>query len=859
MAFSRSVFAATAVLAATTGGWSQIGDNAEKPGFVQVPLVPANAIPPAPALTPEQALASFTLAPGFRIEVVASEPLVQDPVAIQFGPDGRMWVVEMRGYMPNLEGIGEEAPVGRIGVLTDTNGDGKYDESKVFLDNLILPRALLLTRDGALVGAPPNLWFWRDTNGDGVADEKIDVAGDFGVQTDPKRPFLANPERAPNSLLWGLDNWIYVGAYTKRFRFRENAWVSSPTVFRGQWGLSQDDFGHLFHNSNSDHLRVDLINASYLSRNPHFPQLAGTNMQAADNQLVWSERINPGINRGYRRDFLREDGRLREFTAACAPWIYRADLFPAEFYGNAFIAEPSAHLIKRKILRTVEGQITGRDAYEQKEFLTSTDERFRPVNLQTGPDGALYVVDLYRGVLQHRISLTTYLRGQIESRKLVNPVHQGRIYRIVPDTKLPVAPKPAMDREKPADWVKRLSQRNSWWRETAQRLIVERGDKSVVPALRTMALRDPEATARMHALWSLAGLESADRATVERALNDPSPVVRSAAVRIAEPFFNGPERIAALRDVPRWRDDASAEVRLQWVLSAGEAKDPLLDLGAADVARFNPGQPLLRDALYSGIAGRELALLETLLKTRTWAGYREVGANAVLTGLVRGLVATRDHGAVDRVLSLIVGLQFFEKDRQQAMLEGVVADVALVSKRPMRATAEPAGLAALRKTAVSPETIGQVDSMIIWPGKEGVKAEVLPKAFTAAEQEFFDTGKTLYSAICAACHQPDGRGFEGLAPQLVDSEWVQGMPDRLVRILLHGARGPIRVAGKTFVGEMPAFGPMGDREIASILTYIRHEWGHTALPIAAKTVEEIRAASSDRKDAWSQEELMLIK
>ena len=249
----------TSLVLASSPLLAQIGDNADKPGFVQVPIVPAELIPPAPALSPEEALRSFRIAPGYRLEIAAAEPLVQEPVAIRFGPDGRLWVVEMRGYMPDLDGQGEDLPVGRIVVLTDQDGDGRYDRSQVFLDNLVLPRALTLVEDGLLVGAPPELAFWRDTNGDGRADTKEVVATDYGVPTDPKRPFLANPERAPNSLLYGHDNWIHSTAYTKKFRRVKGVWQTAPGLFRGQWGLSQDDFGRIYSNSNSDHLRVDVV------------------------------------------------------------------------------------------------------------------------------------------------------------------------------------------------------------------------------------------------------------------------------------------------------------------------------------------------------------------------------------------------------------------------------------------------------------------------------------------------------------------------------------------------------------------------------------------------------------------------
>src|SRR6185436_7926060 len=170
---------------------------------------PRELIPPSPARSPAEALKTFKIAPGFRIELVASDPLVQDPVAMAIDGEGRIWVVEMLSYMPDLDGNGEDAPVGQVSILTDTDGDGRMDKKTVFQDKLIMPRAIMLVGGGALIGAPPKLWFCRDTNGDGKADEKIEVCSDYGVQVDPKRPELANPERAPNALLWAIDNWIY--------------------------------------------------------------------------------------------------------------------------------------------------------------------------------------------------------------------------------------------------------------------------------------------------------------------------------------------------------------------------------------------------------------------------------------------------------------------------------------------------------------------------------------------------------------------------------------------------------------------------------------------------------------------------
>src|SRR5476649_1025867 len=178
-----------------------LAQNGDRRGEVQAPPPATIKIPPAPTLTPEEALKTFTLAPGFHIEAVATDPLIGDPVAIQFGPDGKLWVLEMRGFMPDVDGTNERDPVCDIAVLEDTDGDGRYDKRTVFLDKLVLPRAISLVGDGLLVAEPMHLWFCRDTNGDGVCDQKTEIAADYGNTN--------NPEHNANGLMWAMDNWIY--------------------------------------------------------------------------------------------------------------------------------------------------------------------------------------------------------------------------------------------------------------------------------------------------------------------------------------------------------------------------------------------------------------------------------------------------------------------------------------------------------------------------------------------------------------------------------------------------------------------------------------------------------------------------
>ncbi len=837
----------------------QIGDRLDRPGVVQKSLVPEAQIPPAPALTPEAALKTFTVAPGFRLELAAAEPQVQEPVAVAFGPDGRMWVVEMRGYMPDLDGNGEDAPVGRIVVLRDADGDGRFEESTVFVDRLVLPRAIAVLADGLLVGAPPMLTFYRDGDGDGKVDRQEVVATDYGVRVDPARPHLANPERAPNSLLWAYDNWIYSAAYTKKFRRVNGQWETGSTSFRGQWGLGQDAFGRLWHGSNSDHLRVDVIHSDYLARNRNQLRLAGTNVNAAADQLVWPVRVTPGINRGYRPEMLR-DGRLKEFTAACGWHVYHGDLLP-ELQGNVFVAEPAAHFVRRAVITPADGTVKGRNAYPEKEFIASTDERFRPVNFATGPDGALYVVDLYRGVLQHRISLTSYLRKQSEDRKLAQPQHLGRIYRVVPDkaaaAKRGSEPVPRTS----DDWVARLSHPNGWWRETAQRVLVERRDAAAVPAIRRIAESDGLADGRVRALWTLDGVGALSGDTVRKALAAGDPVVRAHAVRLSERFLGGGgEESESFRKavLALAQDGATPAVQLQAVLSLGGSKEAALEAELADIVRRHSRSAFLRDALFSGLADRELTLLVRLAGEAAWSAD-DAEANRMFTGLARGILGARELAGVERVIALAAeALAAGGGKRAVALLDGLVPGAG-ASRRPLQLAAEPKGWAALEKHATTKARLERLKDVVVWPGKPGAAAIAEAKPLTAAQQARFEAGKVMFTAACATCHQTTGRGLDGLAPPLLDSEWVLGTHERLVRIVLHGVRGPITVLGRVHTGDMPAFGALSDEQISSVLTYVRREWGHTAAPVEPEQVKAIRTATAGHNDAWSPEELMLIK
>ncbi len=838
----RTLTLSALCLAAVVG--AQIGD---KKGEAMVPIVPDKLIPPSPARTPEEEWKSFKIAKGYQISLVASDPAIGDPVAATFGPDGRLWVVEMQGYMPNLDGTTEDQPHGRISVLEDTDGDGVFDKSTVFLDNIVMPRAIALHRDGVLVGAPPHLWFCRDTKGTGKCDERTEVATDFGVRVDPAHPQLANPERAPNALLWGHDNWLYVGAYTARFKFKDGRWVRGLSNFRGQWGLSQDDFGHLYHNSNSDALRADVIPSSYLNRNPNLSRTTGLNWKVVQEQFVWPARVNPGINRGYRPEMLR-DFKLKEYTAACGPWIYRADFFPADAYGNAFVCEPAGNLISRNIVKSVGGALEAQPYYDKAEFLTSTDERFRPVNLLTGPDGALYVIDFYRGIIQHRISLTTYLRQHIVKRGLDKPLALGRVWRIAPEGAT-VAPAKKLSQMSSAELVAELSSGNTWRRETAQRLLVEKGDVSLVAGLVEVAKHGAAPMGRVHALWTLEGMGAVRAEAVLAGMAHSDSRVRAAAVRVSEVLMASPDREAM---IARWIElaaaEVSTEVQQQLVLSMGEAKMLDVDLAAAALASRAADTAFMQDALISGLEGRELEVFEAILKKP--AGY----SKTLPAALLRCVFATRKAARVEKALEIIAALP--SKAQQIALLSSLTAHPTVTAKRPVKLFGESAALAKLgqSKDAAMAKVLGWFKSTVVWPGKPGVVVSVV-KSLTNEEQALFDSGKQTFAGLCAACHQPTGKGLEGLAPPLADSEWVNGDPERIIKVVMHGLRGPIKVKGNNYSYDMPAAGFLTDEQIAGVLTYIRREWDHEASPVSLELVQKIRAETKGRTDAWTEGEL----
>lgn len=473
----------------------------------------------SPVFSPSESMKLMQVEDGFEVKLVAAEPLVSTPVALTFDAEGRMWVVEMEGYMPDTLGTGEDVPAGKIVILEDRNKDGVADNRTVFLDSLVLPRAICLIDNGILVAEPPSLWYYEIRNGKPVNKVLVDPAYAEG----------GNVEHQPNGLLRAMDNWIYNAKSSKRYRKEGDKWLIEKTHFRGQWGISQDNYGRLYYNTNSENLLGDYFAPGFGATNKNQRGVPGFSEKVVADNRVYPARPTPGVNRGYMEGVLDDSLRLVNFTAANGPVVYRGGLFGEDYASNVFVAEPAANLIKRNIIEENGYVSNGRQAYRGKEFLASLDERFRPVNLYNAPDGAMYVVDMYRGIIQHKTYLTTYLKNEIGRRDLTQPLTYGRIYKIVPKNKQAAAVTLPDD---PEQLVNLLGHANGWVRDHAQQKLIDGKYTQAVPALRRTLKETNQPLPAMHALWTLEGLGELKTDEVMAALGQQVWPIRMQALSV---------------------------------------------------------------------------------------------------------------------------------------------------------------------------------------------------------------------------------------------------------------------------------------------------------------------------------------
>lgn len=732
-----------------------------------------NPNPTPKYLSPEESIKTIYLPKGYHVELVASEPMIKEPVAIAWDGNARMYVAEMVTYMQDGDATGEQEPISRISLLEDTDNDGKMDESTIFIDSLLLPRMLQCVGNELLVNETNtiDIYSYKDTNGDGKADEKkLIYKNENYVLND------ANMEHQRSGLDWNLDNWMYMTYDPVRFRYT-NGIMQVDTIVSGsggQWGVTHDNYGRLYYSRAGGE-----IPALGFQINPVYGTLEFADQYNAAFSEVWPIIATPDVQGGPLR--LRSNATLNHFTAPCGQSVFRGDRLPKELVGDYIVCEPVARAIRRAELVNKNGKTLLKNVYHQQEFITSTDMNFRPVNTATGPDGNLYIVDMHRGIIQQGnwTKPGSFLRQKIDSLGLAENVGHGRIYRVVHDDYNP-ASKPNMLEEPGSDLLAYLNHPNGWWRDNAQKEIIIRGDKSVVPALRKIARgekgplsEEPNHLAKIHALWTLEGLEAIDKDVLIAALKDEHAQVRRAAIWISEPYLKANDE-TMIEKVGNLKNDANDDVRVQLLLSLYYSKSDKASAIIKDVLDQNPNHEML--------------------------------------------TATK---------------------------------AALDNNEDVRAF--------------------------------GNKLGKLAKA----DRELILHGATIFKSLCTSCHGADGKGLSiggaGMAaPPLAGSKRLAfSEKNTIIRILLNGLTGSID--GKEYPSVMPSMGANSDEWIASVVSYIRYEFGSkpsrrpgeipgmapaavdsaSGFPVknvpspvvTPEEVKKLREESAERDKAWTLDEL----
>lgn len=606
----------------------------------------ADRLPRIAPHSPAEALETFSVAPGFRIELVAAEPLVCDPVAMDFDAWGRLFVVEMRGYSED-----EEDALGRVRMLVDEDRDGKFDRGVVFAEGLSWPTAILCYDGGVFVGAAPDIWYLKDTDGDEKADVREKIYTGFG---------RGNVQGLLNSFRWGLDNRIHgatsssggairrVGASKDKkplaARGRDFSFDPRTREIRlesggGQHGMSFDVWGRKFASSNSNHLQQVMYEDRYIARNPLLAAPSPRVSIALDGPAAPVFRTSPVEPWRIVRTELRVAGKVPGpiegggkpagyFTGATGATIYVGDQWPAEWRGVAVIGDVGSNLIHRKKFEPHGLELRARRVDAGREFVASSDIWFRPCQFHNAPDGTLHVADMYREVIEHPKSLPPAIKKHLD---LTSGRDRGRIYRILPDDfKQPR--RPLLGEAETAELVAALAHPNGWHRRAASRLLYQRQDSAAVAPLEKLAVESDSPVGRMRALYALDGLDALRPEIILAALRDAHPRVREHAVRLSERLIKSADAatkkllLAALCGLT---EDDDAHVRYQLAFTLGEFAAPSATAALARLAARDAESRWARLAILSSSAGRAADLFALLSKDAAW---RKTGGGRELLG-----------------------------------------------------------------------------------------------------------------------------------------------------------------------------------------------------------------------------------
>ncbi|MEX2673775.1 MAG: PVC-type heme-binding CxxCH protein [Phycisphaeraceae bacterium] len=651
----------------------------------------AGELPRIEPLEPDAALRAFEVADGYRVELVAAEPLVTDPVAMAFDEDGRLYVAEMGGYSEE-----RDEAIGRIRILEDTNGDGRMDQAHTFAEGLRWPTAIFAWDGGIFVGAAPDLLYIADTTGDGKADHREVVFSGMA----PADLSQLNVQQLVNSLRWGLDNRIHgtptrgtqihpvdnpdaaISMRGREFNFDPHTRELGFSSGGNQWGASFDAWGRLFTCVNHIHNQMVMFENRYVARNPHLqtpsPLLTiGDGGQRADLLRIsppepWRVVRTRLRTTGQLSGPVERDGELHGYvSAASAITIYQGDAYEQQMSGAAVIAAPDNNLVHRERLEPDGVAMRGVRIDEDTEWLRTADNWFRPVWITHAPDGTLWVADMYREVIEHPWSLPDSIKRHLD---LTAGRDRGRIYRIVPDDFEPRAV-PALSEASTEELVNLLEHPNHWHRLTAARLLHERQDVEAIVLLNDLLAQSDQPLGRLHALYALQGLGALELEHVRLGLGDEHGPVRENAIRLAEAMLTESEEL--LSDLLALASDDDMRVRYQLAFTLGESNDPARHDALTTLLKSDGDDRWMRMAVFSSLADVQADILTGLVGDAEFT--KASAGRAVLEELARQVGAAGEAEKVDRSLDALSDAD--SEGAHRAVLLGLARGMGLAQLR----------------------------------------------------------------------------------------------------------------------------------------------------------------------------------
>jgi putative membrane-bound dehydrogenase-like protein len=636
-------------------------------------------------LSPEESMKKLNVAKGYKVSLFASEPHVFDPVSLEFDEQGNAYVIEMPDYPYEVEpGKG----YGRIRILKDTDGDGIIDQSVIFAENVTEATSMLPWKGGLIITAAPNILYLKDTNGDGKSDVREILFSGF---------FQNNSEAQVTSLKLGIDNWIYANnrgqsgkvVFSKTpdatpvevrgadFRFRLDRDVFELETGPGQFGQTINDWGHRFFTENSIHLQQAVIPWRYTHRHAYMPSTK-FNTSITDHEEIMFQEIPPAYwrsERSARRNRVFKETNLNRiewvedhFSGAAGGTIYNGDALPQELYGNIFTTDVSGSLIHRDVLSPSEISpvLVAKRAESEKnrEFIYSTDTWFRPVTFSVGPDGYLYILDYYRQHIETPVSIPDDLKAEMD---FMAGSDMGRIYRLLPENGIYKGVKVDLKNASGLQLVDYLSHKNGWYRSSAQRLLLERQDKTVVQDVISLFLNSPDAITRLHALYVLEGLNALTEKIVKKSLLDAEPGVRENGVILAERYPKTTKLLIPMVN------DPSKRVALQAALSLGQFNGKKVVETLAEVIRKYGQNDWFRNAVISSVAGSSVEILNSLVQDNTFFSNQESWKLSFMQDLSNIIGARYNKEQFSAYLNTLSSGALSAADVQQAALKGLKA------------------------------------------------------------------------------------------------------------------------------------------------------------------------------------------